>query len=177
MNPLVPKLERLIVSVIWTLTERDYWLLIPQHRGILKTMPFPKLPDAFNTLETACPLFPWQAQAHTLAEGYVVNFFRFILPCYGKGSHRLFDNGIRKEKNAALFDELQESPLASDFFPLPEELEVAYYKIENDHLVMVLEDKSRWTLNPGLFHVEQSNKTSLTVRRINKTNGDNKNER
>lgn len=56
---------------------------------------------------------------------------------YGKGEN------LNAAYAAALFDELERGPLASNFFPLPEELDVAYYKIENDHLVMVIEDKSR----------------------------------
>lgn len=151
MNPLVQReLGLLIVSVSMNLDGTGTLTFDHKHRGILKTMPFPKLPDAFNTLERIIRYSHDRAQAHTHPEGYVVNFFRlspplvmvmaplsYLTTAYGKGEN------LNAAYAAALFDELRESPLASDFFPLPEELEVAYYKEDNGFLVMVIEDKSR----------------------------------
>lgn len=151
MNPLVQReLGLLIVSVSMNLDGTGTLTFDHKHRGILKTMPFPKLPDAFNTLERIVRYSHDRAQAHTHPEGYVVNFFRlspslvmvkaplsYLTTAYGKGEK------LNAAYAAALFDELRESPLASGFFPLPEELDVAYYKVENDHLIMVIEDKSR----------------------------------
>lgn len=151
MNPLVQReLGLLIVSVSMNLDGTGTLTFDHKHRGIIKIIPFPKLPDAFNTLERIVRYSHDRAQAHIHTEGYEVNFFRlspslvmvkaplsYLTTAYGKGEN------LNAAYAAALFDELERGPLASNFFPLPEELDVAYYKIENDHLVMVIEDKSR----------------------------------
>lgn len=151
MNPLVQReLGLLIVSVSMNLDGTGILAFGHKHRGMLKTMPFPKLPDAFNMLERIVRYSHDRVQAHTHLEGHVVDFFRlspslvmvkaplgYLTMACGKGEK------LNAAYAAALFDELQESPLASGFFPLPEELEAAYYKVENDFFIMVIEDKSR----------------------------------
>lgn len=143
MNPLVQReLGLLIVSVSMNLDGTGTLTFDHKHRGIIKIIPFPKLPDAFNTLERIVRYSHDRAQAHIHTEGYEVNFFRlspslvmvkaplsYLTTAYGNGEK------LNAAYAAALLD--------SNFFPLPEELDVAYYKEDNGFLVMVIEDKSR----------------------------------
>lgn len=144
MNPLVQReLGLLIVSVSMNLDGTGILTFDHKHRGILKTMPFPKLPDAFNTLEhiisTAKPGYK------SFSSEKFRSFFRLSpslimisapldsLPYYGNAASCA----------GVLFEEVRNQPIYSGILPLPEELEVAYYKEDNGFLVMVIEDKSR----------------------------------
>lgn len=152
MNPLVQReLGLLIVSVSMNLDGTGTLAFDHKHRGIIKTMPFPKLPDAFNTLEhvisTSKPGYKGFSSEKTPVEGVEKyrSFFRLSpslimvlapldsLPCYGNAASRA----------GVLFEEVRNQPGYSGIFPLPEELEVAYYKEDNGSLAMVVEDKSR----------------------------------
>lgn len=152
MNPLVQReLGLLIVSVSMNLDGTGTLAFDHKHRGIIKIIPFPKLPDAFNTLEhiisTSKPGYKSFSSEKTPIEGVEKyrSFFRLSpslimvsapldsLPCYGNAASRA----------GVLFEEVRNQPNYSGIFPLPEELEVAYYKEDNGSLVMVIEDKSR----------------------------------
>lgn len=151
MNPLVQReLGLLIVSVSMNLDGTGTLTFDHKHRGMLKTMSFPKLPDALNMQERIVRYSHDRAQAHIHTEGYEVNFFRLspsLVMVKAPMNYLTMIQGDGQKLNVdyatALFAELKEGRLVSDFFPIPEELEVVYYKVEDDHLVMVIEDKSR----------------------------------
>lgn len=151
MNPLVQReLGLLIVSVSMNLDGTGTLAFDHKHRGMLKTMSFPKLPDALNMQERIVRYSHDRAQAHMHTEGYEVNFFRLspsLVMVKAPMNYLTMIQGDGQKLNvdyaAALFAELKEGRLVSGFFPVPEELEVVYYKVEDDHLVMVVEDKSR----------------------------------
>lgn len=150
MNPLVQReLGLLIVSVSMNLDGTGTLTFDHKHRGIIKTMSFPKLPDAFNTLEHIISTAKPGYKAFTESGEKYRNFFRLSpslimvsapldsIPVYGKGKNR------EASRAEALFHEVKSLSIYSDILPLPEELEVAYYKEDNGFLVMVIEDKSR----------------------------------
>lgn len=150
MNPLVQReLGLLIVSVSMNLDGTGTLTFDHKHRGMLKTMSFPKLPDALNTLERILSTSKPGYKAFTEGGEKYRNFFRLSpslimvsapldsIPVYGKGKNR------EASRAEALFHEVKSLPIYSGIFPLPEELEVAYYKEDNGSLVMVIEDKSR----------------------------------
>lgn len=151
MNPLVQReLGLLIVSVSMNLDGTGTLTFDHKHRGILKTMSFPKLPDALNMQERIIRYTCEKLNRVKSSKGHVVNFFRLspsLVMVKAPMNYLTMIQGDGQKLNVdyatALFAELKEGRLVSDFFPLPEELEVVYYKVEDDHLVMVIEDKSR----------------------------------
>lgn len=152
MNPLVQReLGLLIVSVSMNLDGTGTLTFDHKRRGIIKIMPFPKLPDAFSTLEhvisASKPGYKSFSSEKTPMDGVEKyrSFFRLSpslimvsapldsLPCHGNAASRA----------GVLFEEVRSQPNYSGIFPLPEELEAVYCKEDSGSLVMVIEDKSR----------------------------------